>query len=106
MSDLDILKEQFVPRYQEIGETGFYQFLIFYGMNRLVEIEKKTYNGIHPNLEFLSLHDKFITLYRREGENIYLEMARLFRKAGHKIYRIMLKKSMIKEDRKFLTLVK
>lgn len=76
-----------------------------YALNKLILIEKDDYKGILPNLEFIEYHDKFIILYRREGEDVYLELAKLFRKIAHKIYRVMLKKKMTPPSTKFLTLV-
>lgn len=105
MSDVDALKSQFMPKYLEVGEYKFYQFLINYALNKLVLIDKNVYKGISPNLEFLEYYDRFIILYRREGDFSYLEVAKLFRKAAHKIYRIMLKKNMTQPNIKFLNLV-
>lgn len=101
----DILKQEFVPKYLATGEQKFYRFILVYALNKLVLIEQKTYKGDLPNLEFLGYHDRFIILYRREGEEVYLQLAKLFRKAAHKIYRIMLKKNMTAVDPKFLNLV-
>lgn len=101
----EFLKTQFLSKYKETGEYKFYQFLLAYSMQKLVEIEKKQYTGIYPNVELLNFHDKFIKIYRKEGDEVYLDIAKFFRKAGHKVYRIMLKKNMIQKDKKFLTLV-
>jgi hypothetical protein len=105
MSDAEILKSQFVSKYKELGAYKFYRFLMVYSLNKLVLIEKDEYKGILPNLEFIEYHDKFIILYRREGDETYLEIAKLFRKIAHKVYRIMLKKNMTPPSKKFLTLV-
>lgn len=101
----DILKQEFVPKYLAAGEQKFYRFLLVYALNKLVLIEQKVYKGLTPNLEFLDYHDRFIVMYRREGEATYLEVAKIFRRAAHKIYRIMLKKNMTLVDSKFLNLV-
>jgi hypothetical protein len=101
----DTLKKQFVPKYLSSGEAKFYNSLLFYAVGKLMAIDKKEYNGISPNLELLEYHDQFIILYRREGEEIYLEIAKVFRKAAHKIYRIMLKKQLSPRNGKFLNLV-
>ncbi len=103
--DVDILKKQFISKYLESGEDKFYSFLIYYAMNKLVKIENNTYKGVSPDLEFLDYYDRFIILYRREGEEIYLQVAKLFRKAAHRIYRLMLKKNMTPKNAKFLNLV-
>jgi len=102
---VDILKQEFIPKYLASGEQKFYRFLLVYALNKLIAIEKEVYKGEIPNLEFLEYHDRFIILYRREGDEVYLQVARLFRKAAHKIYRIMLKKKMTEVNLKFLNLV-
>jgi hypothetical protein len=101
----DVLKKEFVTRYIAVGEQKFYNFLLFYALNKLVLISQNKYNGVLPSIEFLEYHDRFIILYRRDGDDMYLKIAKLFRKAGHKIYRIMLKKNMIIKNEKFLNLV-
>ena len=101
----DVLKQEFVPRYLSAGEQKFYRFLLTYALNKLVLIEKKVYEGLDPHLEFLDYYDRFIILYRREGDEVYLEVARVLRKAAHKIYRIMLRKDMTTSNAKFLNLV-
>jgi hypothetical protein len=102
----ETIKKDFMSKYLNIGAGKFYSFLLTYAVNKLILIEKGNYLGISPNLEFLLLCDKFIFSYRREGDSNYLEMAKLFRKAAHKIYRIMLKKSLTSYNDKFLNLVK
>ena|ERR1700686_957650 len=102
---VDVLKQEFVPKYLASGEQKFYRFLLVYGLNKLIAFERGVYKGEMPNLEFLEFHDRFIVLYRREGEEIYLKVARLFRKAANKLYRVMLKKKMTDINPKFLNLV-
>ena len=101
----DALKKEFVPKYLAAGEQKFYRFLIVYALNKLIFIEKGDYKGICPELEFIDYYDQLIILYRREGEAVYLDLARVFRKAGHKMYRVMLKKKMTEKNLKFLNLV-
>lgn len=102
---VEALKKEFVPKYLAAGEPRFYRFLIIYALNKLMYIEKGTYKGASPELEFINYYDQFIILYRREGEEIYLDLARVFRRAAHKIYRVMLKKKMTEKNIKFLNLV-
>ena len=100
------LKKEFIPKYLAAGEQRFYRFLLLYGLNKLVMIEKGTFRGITPEAQLLRCHDEFVILYKREGEQVYLDLARIFRRAAHKIYRIMLKKKMTEPNpEKFLTLV-
>lgn len=92
------LKQQFVPKYQTMGEVRFYTFLLFYGLNKLLFIQKGTYKGTSPELQLMDYYDQFLFLYRREGEEIYLDLARVFMKAGNKIYRVMLKNKLIEKN--------
>lgn len=101
----DVLKKEFIPKYLADGEQKFYRFLLFYALNKLVLIEQGIYKGISPNLEFLDYYDRFIILYRKEGDEVYLRVAKILRKAAHKVYRIMLKKNMTLPNAKFLNLV-
>jgi len=103
---VEALKKEFVPKYQAIGEFKFYRFLLFYAMNKLISIENGSYKGISPELEFMNYYDQFIMLYRREGEEIYLDLGRVFRRAGHKIYRSLLRKDLTQSNNKFLNVVK
>jgi hypothetical protein len=98
----EVLKNEFIPKYLAAGERKFYRFLLVFALNKLVLIEKGTFKGATPDLQFLDCYEQFIILYRREGEEVYLELARLFRRAAHKIYRIMLKKKMTAPNSKFL----
>lgn len=101
----DSLKKEFVSKYLAVGEQKFYRFLLVYALNKLVLVDKGAPIDPTPDLEFLDYYNRFIILYRREGEEVYLRLARLFRKAAHKIYRIMLKKEMTAPNAKFLNLV-
>jgi hypothetical protein len=100
----ETLKKEYVPKYLD-GERKLYRFLLVSALKKLVLIEKGDYKGILPDLELLEYYDQFIILYRREGDQIYLGMASIFRKTAHKIYRIMLKKNMTLYNPKFLNLV-
>lgn len=106
---VEALKKEFIPKYLAAGEQKFYRFLLLYALNKLIfmnKIGKDSFKGKSPELEFLDYYDQFIILYRREGEEIYLDLARVFRKAGHKVYRVMLKKKMIEKNMdRFLNLV-
>jgi len=106
-------KKLFVTKFSSFGNEKFYKFLLNYAVNRIISNEelKKTNPqesapaGLSPEAELMDYHDRFLILYRREHESVYLEIAKLFRKAAHKIYRIMLKKDMAKRDSRFLNLV-
>ena len=99
------IKTNLVPEFLANGEEKFYRTIIFLALQKLVLISKDSYRGVPPHLEYLDYHDRFIILYRREGDDVYLRIAKMLRKAAHKIYRIMLKKNMTPPHPKFLNLV-
>lgn len=102
----ELLKEKFVPKYMEAGEPKFYRFLLFYALNKMVLMEQGFLKeGITPDIAFLDCHDQCLILYRREGEEHYLIMARIFRRAAHKMYRALLRKKLISFNPRFLNLV-
>lgn len=105
-------KKLFVSKFSSFGNDKFYKFLLNYAVNRIVSSDevKKTniqdsLHGLSPEMELIDYHDRFLILYRRENEMVYLEIAKLFRRAAHRIYRLMLKKDIIKRDGRFLNLV-
>ena len=106
--NVEALKKEFIPKYLAAGEEKFYRFLLLYALNKLIfmnKIGKDSFKGKSPELEFLDYGDQLITLYRREDEAVYLDLARVFRRAAHKVYRVMLKKKMIDKNNRFLNLV-
>lgn len=103
--NLDALKKEFLTKYKSEGNEKFYRFLLVYSVQKMIVLEKKEHPILPPNLELLEYYDQFIILYRREGEEIYLDIAKVFRKVAHKIYRVMLKKNLTPKNSKFLNLV-
>ncbi len=101
--DNETLKKEFVPKYIEKGDADFYKLLITYSLNKMSLKDSK--NFISPEIELLDYHNAFMTLYRREGNEDFLKIAKSFRKAAHKIYRVLLKNSIINKNNKFLNLV-
>jgi len=97
------LKKEFIPKFIEKGETEFYKLLIAYSLNKMSLKESK--NFISPEIELLDYHNAFMSLYRKEGDDNFLKIAKVFRKAAHKIYRVLLKNSIINKSNKFLNLV-
>lgn len=103
--NIDILKKELIPKFLQDGNDKFYRSLLMLALNKLILLSQGNYRGGLPNLELLDHHDQFIILYRREGEEVCLNIARVFRRAAHKIYRIMLKKQMCETDKRFLNLL-
>ncbi len=100
-----LLKQEFLARYLAVGPDKFYRELLAYCVKKIVEAQKEKKENLTVNLELLEYHDQLIILYRREGDSNFLDLAKLFRKAAHKIYRIMLKKNLTNKNNKFLNLV-
>lgn len=98
-------KNDHISKYHAIGEQRFYRNLLCYAINKLIKIRDEEYPGTSPELEFLEHSERFLFLYRREADPTYLEISKLFRKAAHKIYRMMLKKGMTNKNLKFLNIV-
>ncbi len=98
----ETLKKEFIPKYISDGKQKFYRFILIYALNKMVLINNGSYKGSLPDLELLDYYERFLTLYRREGDSIYLQIAGLFRKAAHRIHRLMIKKQMSSNSIKFL----
>jgi hypothetical protein len=108
-------KKLFKTKFETFGTEKFYQFLLNYATNKIAEKEevskkprakmKDDANKISPEIELMDYSDRFLELFRGEGEIAYLSIAKLFRRAGHKIYRMMLKKSLAKRCDRFLNTV-
>ena len=98
----DDVKKLFLAKYAQIGGEKFYQFLVDYGTNRLNkgELQPPT-----PEMEMISYHDKFLSLARREHNEEYREIAKLCRRAAHRVYRLMLEVGLTEPNPKFLALV-
>lgn len=101
----DLSKSEFYKKYAYVGEAKFYRFLLCYGVNKIVKVEKDE-TFISPEIELLELSNKFLFSYRRQSNLEFLEISKLLRKAANKIYRMMLKKDLTNHNNKFFNLVK
>ena len=102
--NIEFLKKEFLDKYTALGPEKFYNALLFYSVKKLMAFEKDKSLPL-INLELLEYYDQFIILYRRAGDDNCLEVAKIFRKVAHKMYRLMLKKSLTPRNNKFLNLV-
>lgn len=96
------VKKIFLEKYEKTGKEQFYQFILSYATSRLNkgEMQKPT-----PENELLSYYEKFLALYRKDNNENYIEMAKTFRRAAQKIYKIMLDVGLTTKNTKFLTAV-
>jgi hypothetical protein len=96
-------KKLFITKYSSFGDDKFYKFLLNYAVNKIVS--NTDASSLSPEIELMDYHDKFLTLYRRENDDAYLNIARLFRRAAHRIYRILIKKNPSLRNGRFLNAV-
>ena len=100
------LKREYVPKYLANGDDKFYRSLLVLAINKLVLLNQGAYKKAPaPHLEYLDYCDWFLVLYRREGDDTYLKIARVLRKVAHKLYRVLLKKKLTPLSARFLNLV-
>ncbi len=102
--DTVALKTELLPKFLQLGDERFYRFLLVLGAQRIVSLEKGE-QVVFPNLELLEFHDQFVILNRREADDRYLQIAKVFRRAAHKIYRLMVKRNLIEPNPRFLRAV-
>ncbi len=102
---VEFLKQQYLPKFLSEGKDRFYRILLFHQLYKILLIKKGLYKGVSPEIEYMEYYNHFLLLSRREGEESYLEMAKVFRKAAHKLYRILIKLELTEKNLKFLNLV-
>jgi len=101
--DLECIKKEYLIKFKSEGSDKFYKSLLVCAVKELLKDTEE--EKVNISLEFMNLHDKFMILFRREGDQQYLSIAKIFRKAAHKIYRFMLKRGWSEKNQKFLNVV-
>lgn len=102
------IKRDLVVKYTSVGKDRFYRFLLSSAIFKTVSfLEKTDKNNIikTPDIELIELYEKFLLFYRRENDEVYLDIAKLCRKAAHKIYRVLYKQKIVEKNIKFLNLL-
>jgi len=104
--NIEALKNELLNKYEKYGDLNLYEFLIVQSIERLDKIKKESkISSSMPNIDLLLYHDQFMILYRREGNQAYLNIAKIFRRAAHTVYRFMLKNNLTPKNIKFLNIV-
>lgn len=98
----DNVKTSFLLKYSSDGAIKFYDFLIEYAHNR---INNNELTSPTPEIEFINYYERFLYFYREEENPLYLEVAKIFRKAGNKIYRDMLDLGLTNTNNKFFNII-
>ena len=91
-------REEYVELLHKSGEEKMFQAAVGIGMKVSADIP-------NPEDGILDESDAMLTLYRRTGQEEYLTLSKLLRKAAHVVYRqLMIQNSNKKPNRKrFLT---
>lgn len=103
--DIKKLKTEFLPKYKTLGENKFYELLLSLAMKKVNILNAHDKKRQYPDQELLVCYEQFLHIYRRENDIIFLEIAKIFRRAAHTIYRVMLSKKLTARNAKFLNLV-
>lgn len=96
----------YVDKYKAKGYDRFYAYLLSSAVSDLIKIQEGKDGINNPATVFLDLAERFVRQYRCENETIFLDISKAFRKAGHKIYRLMRKQNLIPKNNRFLQAVK
>lgn len=94
-----------LERFYMIGEERFYRTILSDALPKIVKIRDGEYKGSSPEIDLLNTSDKFLQLARRGEEGAFLDLSRLYRKAAHRIYRVMLQMNMTNKNQRFLNVV-
>lgn len=100
------IKRDLTIKYQSVGRDKFYRYLLSSAIFKMVAyLEHPEKLDRMPDIELLELYERFLTYYRREGDEVHLEIANLCRRAAHKVYRALLRQKLVEKNLKFLNLV-
>ena len=95
----DKVKDTHLKILKQVGEDGLYKQAIAACLFN--QIKRKA-----PELEALDLSDAFLALYRRTGDEEFLTICRALRRAAHRVFWELSKKSKKRKpySKRFLTL--
>lgn len=99
-----ITGKELITYYQKVGHDRFYRSLLVRAIEKIASMGKDS-RSVSPEIELLNQADEFLRMYRRNQLPVYLEISKALRKAGHKIYRLMLKKALTNKNTRFLQAV-
>ena len=94
------LANEYIDLLSKIGEEGLYQRTL--GVVNQPELKVE-----NPDIEILDFSEAFVSKYRSTGQEEFLTIGKILRRAAHKIYRTLLEKDKTKKPSpRFLTLIK
>jgi hypothetical protein len=74
--------EEYIKLFDKKGEIGLYKWAVGEGVVSLSVCES-------PDVMFLDLAEYFFALSRSTGNKKYFVVGKIFRKAAHKLYRVL-----------------
>jgi len=93
--------KDYLLKLEKYGEEDLYQRIVKEVFLRLDD------NETSPEYLILNCSDAFFQFYRRTGEEKYFIIGKVLRRAGHVVYRELLRKNKIKPDfKRFLNKIK
>lgn len=99
-------RNEYVLKYLAIGRAKFYKYLLSSAIFKVATLlESKTRPESMPDVELIEMYEKFLSYYRREDDLVCLEIALICRRAGHRIYRALLKQHLVDKNNRFLNVV-
>jgi hypothetical protein len=102
----DSVKNTLSQEYLKGGENYLSKKLLVSAIKQIsLLIEQGSNSKNFPDTELLNISQNFLQLYREEGDDHYLEISKICRKVAHRVYRVLLKKHLVKKNNKFLNLV-
>jgi|JI7StandDraft_1071085.scaffolds.fasta_scaffold540891_2 hypothetical protein len=95
--------ENEILKLYERGSEVLYAKLILDALSKIKSLPESREE--YPDLLLLKMAEAYLGIYRRDQQKKMLEISKVFRRAGHKVHRILVKKKKIKKNRKFLNIV-
>ena len=102
----DSVKNLLFQEYLKGGEKHLFKKLLVSAIKKIpLLVAQGSSSKNFPDIELLNMSQNFLQLYREEGDERYLEISKICRKVAHRVYRVLLKQHLVKQNNKFLNLV-
>jgi hypothetical protein len=97
----DVVLNSYLKSLKKHGDDVFYKKVV-----GLAFIRKADEVSASPHVELLELSECFFKLARRTGEGVYFDIAKILRRAGHAVYRELVRQNKAEKDARFLSICK
>jgi|ERR1019366_3067372 hypothetical protein len=92
-------------KYDLLGEKRFYASILKSSIKKVIKVKNGEFKGTSPDIELIDRYDQFLSRFRQEKKESLLKIARIFRKAAHRIHWSLLRNGLTKKDSRFLVIV-